>query len=150
MLYCCRRNLVHHRPKVIEELREKVTEMGFSGDLLDRIVQDIQSDDERLIKFLYRTCHFQCATTSWFSLLSFCLARDTDKFKCIVCIFAAAEEDDEDHRNPLIAMGISACLFIGGSLPSVLPFLFVHNGDGKLQEPGVLSATIAAGLHGIF
>ncbi len=50
---------MHHRPLVIEELREKVAEMGFVGDLLDRIVEDIQSDDERLIKFLYRT--FDCA-----------------------------------------------------------------------------------------
>jgi hypothetical protein len=64
-------------------------------------------------------------------------------FMPIASTIAAAEEDDEDHRNPLVAMGISACLFIGGSLPSVVPFMFV---DNTMGTQGVLNATIAAGL----
>ncbi len=60
---------MYHRPKVIEELREKVAEMGFAGDLLERIVEDIQSDDERLIKFLYRTFNCNCVSSFMFLIL---------------------------------------------------------------------------------
>lgn len=76
--FACRRNLVHHRPKVIEELREKVAEMGFVGDLLDRIVEDVQSDDERLIKFLYRTFDLRVEFKMFFCPALFFLACCTE------------------------------------------------------------------------
>lgn len=48
-----RQNLIYHRPSVIEQVREKAMDMGFRGDLLERNVAEIASDDDRIIKFLY-------------------------------------------------------------------------------------------------
>jgi len=41
--------------------------------------------------------------------------------------FEFGVQDEEGERNPVVAMLMSARLFLAGSLPSVLPYIFTNN-----------------------
>jgi VIT1/CCC1 family predicted Fe2+/Mn2+ transporter len=47
---------------------------------------------------------------------------------------------DSEERSPYAAMAVSGLLFLAGSLPSVLPFVFVDSSQTGLVIAGVLTA----------
>jgi len=54
--------------------------------------------------------------------------------------FELGASEEEDERNPLIAMGFSGGLFLTGAMPSVLPFAILNNAIIALVVAGSLCA----------
>lgn len=65
------------------------------------------------------------------------IGEDDDAMLRFMQAFEFGITDSED-RNPLIAMGLSFCLFLTGSLPSVIPFACTESHDTALITAGVL------------
>lgn len=58
--------------------------------------------------------------------------------------FGVQQEDGE--RNPLVAMYHSGRLFLAGALPSIIPFIFIHDGHKAL---GLASALVGIALFSV-
>ena len=81
------------------------------------------------------------------------LAIDGDDLETAVDIFSKDDERllnsmkvmefgmvDSEERSPYAAMGVSGLTFLVGSLPSVLPFVFVESTATGLTIAGILTA----------
>jgi VIT1/CCC1 family predicted Fe2+/Mn2+ transporter len=68
------------------------------------------------------------------------ISRNEDSMLKCMKAFEFGIQDDQE-RNPLIAMAMSGRLFLIGSLPSLLPFFFVHD-----AHIGLAIATVLVGI----
>jgi len=103
----------YHRGAEVAQLRAIMqNDLLLEGDLLERVVRAIGSDDEALLKIM----------------MAFEFGMN-----------------DNDNRSPFQAMAMSGGLFILGSLPAWIPFLFPTSGINSI---GIALALCGVGSFG--
>lgn len=77
-------------------------------------------------------------------LLTDCVTTIGEKDETLLAFMKAFEfgYSDEDQRNPCIAMAFSGSLFLGGSIPSILPFFITNQVEHAILSAGVLSSVV--------
>jgi len=104
----------YHRGAEVAQLRAIMqNDLLLEGDLLERVVRAIGSDDDALLKIM----------------MAFEFGMN-----------------DNDNRSPFQAMAMSGGLFILGSLPAWIPFLFPTSGTNAI---GIALALCGVGLFAI-
>jgi len=67
------------------------------------------------------------------------VGNNDDALMKLMMAFEFGVEDEDGARNPLISMAFSGCLFLAGSIPSVIPFTFCPNPGTGLIVAGCLA-----------
>jgi len=70
------------------------------------------------------------------------VGNNDDALMKLMMAFEFGVHNEGSARNPLVAMAISGCLFLIGSIPSVIPFTFCTDAGTGLIVAGCLAGTL--------